>query len=134
MTRTALVVDEDFDTRCALGGLLEDEGFEVVMVPGPEEALAALDSATPALLITDLWARPASNVEHFETVLSEAGRSCCRVIVFTGWKTVSFTGRYDAPVVSKPDIETLLRLVRGQAAASMPPRASPSSARLLQVV
>jgi FixJ family two-component response regulator len=34
-TRTVLVVDEDLDGRLALGDLLEDQGWEVVLLPHP---------------------------------------------------------------------------------------------------
>ena len=115
MTRTAFVVDEDVDMRGALGEFLENEGFEPVLFSGPREALACFPAGAPVLLITDSWTRSMWN-DQFEALLSEANRSGCPVIVFTGWKTTFLPGRSAVPIVSKPDIRTLLRFVRDRAA------------------
>jgi len=115
MTRTAFAVDEDVDMRGALGEFLENEGFKAVTFPGPKEALAAFTRDAPVLLITDSWTRSSWN-ESFEALLSQANRSGCPVIIFTGWKTTLLPGRSAFPIVSKPDIRTLLRFIRGQMA------------------
>lgn len=115
MTRTAFVVDEDFDMRGALGEFLENEGFKAALFPGPKEALAAFTRGAPVLLITDSWTRSAWN-DQFEALLSEANRAGCPAIIFTGWKTTLLPGRSTVPIVSKPDIRTLLGFIRDQAA------------------
>jgi hypothetical protein len=125
MTRTAFVVDEDVDMRGALGEFLENEGFTVVLFPGPKEAVAAFTRGAPALLITDSWTRSPWN-EPFDALLSEANRSGCPAVIFTGWRTTLLPGRSAVPIVSKPDIRTLLRFIRGQAA---PPLATDVAGR-----
>jgi CheY-like chemotaxis protein len=115
MTRTAFVVDEDVDMRAALGEFLENEGFATALFSTPKEALAAFTRSPPELLITDSWTRSTSN-DSFEALLSKANRSGCPVIIFTGWTTTLLPGRSAFPIVSKPDIRTLLRCIQGQAA------------------
>ena len=121
MTRMAFVVDEDMDMRGALGEFLENEGFRPVLFPGPKEALAAFTRGAPVLLITDSWTRSAWN-DPFDALLSEANRAGCPVIIFTGWKTTLLPGRSAVPIVSKPDIRTLLRFIRDRAAQPVPQR------------
>lgn len=130
MMRMAFVVDEDVDMRGALGEFLENEGFTAVLFPGPREARAALAAGAPVLLITDSWVRSSWN-DQFDALLSEANRSGCPVIVFTGWKTTLLPGRSAVPIVSKPDIRTLLRFIRGQPAA--PLAADVGSDRALEI-
>ena len=121
MTRTAFVVDEDVDMRGALGEFLENEGFATALFSAPKEALAAFTRSPPALLITDCWKRSAWN-ESFEALLSKANRSGCPVVIFTGWMTTLLPGRSAFPIVSKPDIRTLLRFIRDRVAQPAAPR------------
>jgi DNA-binding NtrC family response regulator len=111
MMRTVFVVDDDVDGRCALGDLLEDGGCEVVLFPGPREALAALARTCPALVVTDLWTSTEADGALFDTLLAEARRSRASVIVFTAWSTRALAPRLDVPVVSKPNVGTLLPLI-----------------------
>ncbi len=119
MTRMAFVVDEDVDMRVALGEFLENEGFTTALFPGPKEALAAFTPGAPVLLITDSWTRSGWR-DPFDALLSHANRSGCPVIIFTGWMTTLLPGRSAVPIVSKPDIRTLLGFVRVQASAPPP--------------
>lgn len=54
MVAKILVVDDDPDIRDVLEALLEGEGFEVVMANNGEQALEAVKSENPDLLILDL--------------------------------------------------------------------------------
>ncbi len=118
MMRTVFVVDEDVDGRCALGDLLEDGGCEVVLLPGPREALAALACSCPALVVTDLWTSTEADRTLFASLLAEARRSRTSVIVFTAWSTRALAPRLDVPVVSKPNVRTLLPLIEASLDAS----------------
>jgi CheY-like chemotaxis protein len=113
----AFVVDEDADMRGALGEFLENEGFAAVLFADPQQALAAFPRGAPVLLITDSWTRSSWN-DQFNALLSEANRSGCPVIIFTGWMATLLPGRSSVPVVSKPDIRTLLRCIQGQPEAA----------------
>ena len=54
MTATVLVVDDDGPIRRMLERTLSAEGYEVTGVPGGGAALAAIERATPDLLVLDL--------------------------------------------------------------------------------
>ena len=66
MTDTILIVDDEKDIRQALGGLLGDEGYQVVQASSGPEALERLDESAPDLVILDLWMREAE--EGFEVL------------------------------------------------------------------
>jgi CheY-like chemotaxis protein len=117
-TRTVLVVDEDLDGRLALGDLLEDQGWEVVLLPHPREAVAALGCRRPALVVTELWRAGTPDGASFAALLAQARRSRSPLIVFTAWSTRAISACLDIPVVSKPNIGALLRSIE---ASSLPP-------------
>ncbi|MBK5093325.1 MAG: response regulator [Actinobacteria bacterium] len=54
MVAKILVVDDDPDIRDVLEALLEGEGFEVVLANNGEQALEAVKSENPDLMILDL--------------------------------------------------------------------------------
>lgn len=51
--RQILIVDDDLQTRILLARLLACDGYQTTALATAEEALAFLDSTTPALVITD---------------------------------------------------------------------------------
>lgn len=53
--KTVFVVDDEKDIRDALGGVLKDEGYEVMLAGSAEEALKKLDSKTPDIALLDIW-------------------------------------------------------------------------------
>jgi two-component system cell cycle response regulator len=53
-SRRILVVDDDLLIRKLLGRWLQDEGYQVIQAAGAEEALEAIRSSPPDILITDL--------------------------------------------------------------------------------
>ena len=50
-----LVVDDEADIRDLVSGLLEDEGHAVRVASNSDEALAALRTRKPSLLVLDIW-------------------------------------------------------------------------------
>lgn len=55
MAHDILIVDDEADIRIALGGLLEDEGYASRGAGDSTEALAAIATRRPSLLILDIW-------------------------------------------------------------------------------
>ncbi|NUQ73315.1 MAG: response regulator [Polyangiaceae bacterium] len=54
MSRRILVVDDELDILQAVCGILEDEGYEVIGCGSGQEAIAALSSACPSLILLDV--------------------------------------------------------------------------------
>lgn len=55
MTSEILVVDDEFDIRSLIAGILRDEGFECREAANSEQTLACLDERIPGLIILDIW-------------------------------------------------------------------------------
>src|SRR5579885_1214759 len=55
MAHDILVVDDEADIRMLMCGILKDEGYETREAGSSNEALAALRSRQPTLVILDIW-------------------------------------------------------------------------------
>jgi CheY-like chemotaxis protein len=68
-----LVVEHDPDLAAALAELLADEGHEVWLARDGPEALRALDSATPELLLLDLQPQDATGWALLDALTAGGG-------------------------------------------------------------
>ena len=55
MTKEILIVDDEADIRMLTSGILEDEGYETRLAGKSDEALWALESRRPDLVLLDIW-------------------------------------------------------------------------------
>lgn len=55
MAHDILIVDDEADIRNLLAGILEDEGFETRQAANSDEALEAVLTRRPALVVLDIW-------------------------------------------------------------------------------
>jgi len=55
MSREILIVDDEADIRVAIAGILKDEGYETRQAANSTQALAAIRSRQPSLVILDIW-------------------------------------------------------------------------------
>jgi len=55
MAQTVLVVDDEESIRTALQGILEDEGYSVIVANDGLDALSLLQSELPDLVLLDIW-------------------------------------------------------------------------------
>ena len=55
MALDVLIVDDEADIRDLVAGVLEDEGFETRLAAGSDDALEALSSRRPSLVLLDVW-------------------------------------------------------------------------------
>lgn len=60
MKYDVLIVEDEDDIREMIGGILQDEGYEVRMTGTSDEALAAVKSRKPSLMILDVWLKGSS--------------------------------------------------------------------------
>jgi len=63
-----LVVDDEQDIRFSLRGILEDEGCEVLEAESGEAALELLESASPDLVLLDIWLTGMDGLEVLERI------------------------------------------------------------------
>jgi two-component system nitrogen regulation response regulator NtrX len=88
MAHDILVVDDEFDIRELIGGILEDEGHEVRSAADSSSALQAVRRRKPSLVILDIWLR-GSELDGIEVLerLKEIDQDL-PVIVISGHGTV----------------------------------------------
>src|ERR1700676_5283668 len=55
MAHEILVIDDEADIRMLMCGILKDEGYETREAGSSSEALAAMRSRQPTLVILDIW-------------------------------------------------------------------------------
>jgi len=77
-----LVVDDDAKVRTSIGGVLRDEGFEVVTAADGREAVARVEDTDPSLVLLDVWMPEMDGIEVLSRL--QASRSDLPVIVLSG--------------------------------------------------
>src|SRR5579883_2677927 len=63
-----LVVDDEINIRTTLGGVLEDEGYNVSAVATGEEALQMLQNRRFDLVLLDIWLPGKDGMETLEAI------------------------------------------------------------------
>jgi two-component system, OmpR family, response regulator VicR len=108
-----LLIDDEFDSRCALGLLLELHGFEVTAAASGEEALELLRSRRFDLILTD-WMMPfMSGQELISRLRAEKIAEGAPVLVLTAAaEAVATLKPACAGIIAKPfDIGMLLSTI-----------------------
>ena len=106
-----LVADDDPDLRPLIGEILEEAGYRPVLFHTAAALLAGLEGANPAAIVTDM-AMPGLSGSDMLVQLRKSERwRKIPVVVMTGNNDTSLPLRVDAPVVYKPDIPSLVRVL-----------------------
>jgi two-component system nitrogen regulation response regulator NtrX len=63
-----LVVDDEVSIRISLGGILEDEGYQVVMAENGSDALDMIREEVPDLVLLDIWMPGMDGVQTLERI------------------------------------------------------------------
>lgn len=74
MSPQILVVDDEATIRDLLRAVLEDEGYEVATASGAGDALAALATLEPALVLSDVAMPVVSGLELCRRIRARGGR------------------------------------------------------------
>lgn len=116
MALDVLVVDDEADIRELVAGVLEDEGFETRLAGSSDQALDALATRRPSLVLLDVWLQ-GSKLDGLE-LLDEIKRrdSTIPVLMISGHgnidTAVSAIRRGAADFIEKPfEADRLLHLV-----------------------
>ena len=86
MNKAILIVDDEESICQTLGGILKDEGHEIVTAASGEEALRIVDEDPPHLVILDIWLPGIDGVEVLKTI--KAGHPQIQVIIMSGHGTI----------------------------------------------
>ncbi|HEV3177466.1 MAG TPA: sigma-54 dependent transcriptional regulator [Stellaceae bacterium] len=115
MAHDILVIDDEADIRMLICGVLEDEGYETRQAADSTEALAAIRSRLPSLLVLDIWLQ-GSELDGIEILrIARAEAPNLAVVMISGHGTIETAvaaikmGAYD--FIEKPFKSDRLLLV-----------------------
>jgi len=104
MFPSILIVDDEPSILQSLGGLLNDEGFEVITASNGYEALKIIDKESPDLVLLDIWMPGIDGIETLKEIKKD--NPYIQVIIITGHGTIETAvkatklGAYD--LIEKP--------------------------------
>jgi two-component system, NtrC family, nitrogen regulation response regulator NtrX len=86
MFPSILIVDDEPSILQSLGGLLTDEGFEVLTASNGYEALKLIDSESPDLVLLDIWMPGIDGIDTLKEIKKHS--PFIQVIMITGHGTI----------------------------------------------
>ena len=86
MKKTILIVDDEESICQTLGGILTDEGYEVVTAASGEDALRILEEEPPNLVVLDIWLPGMDGIEVLKTI--KAAHPHLQVVMMSGHGTI----------------------------------------------
>ncbi len=86
MFPSILVVDDEASIRQSLGGILTDEGFEVMTASNGYEALRVIDEQSPDLVLLDIWMPGLDGIETLKEIKKTS--HFIQVVIITGHGTI----------------------------------------------
>jgi two-component system nitrogen regulation response regulator NtrX len=86
MQKTILIVDDEETIRQSLGGILVDEGYEILMAESGEQAVKVIEDELPSIVFLDIWLPGMDGLETLKLIKSEYPSIC--VIMMSGHGTI----------------------------------------------
>ncbi len=86
MFPSILIVDDEPTILRSLGGLLSDEGFEVLTASNGYEALKIIDVESPDLVLLDIWMPGIDGIETLKEI--KKNNDFIQVVIITGHGTI----------------------------------------------
>ncbi len=115
MPGTICIVDDEIEILNTLGGILADEGYQITVAQGGEEALKVIQAESPDVVILDIWMPKPDGLEVLQRVRRQFPNIV--MIMMSGHGSVESAvkatklGAYD--YLEKPlDLEKITILVR----------------------
>jgi two-component system, OmpR family, response regulator len=82
MKKKILIIDDDASVRKALGKVLEDEGYQIMLAADGREAIERFESGPVDLLLLDIGLPIRNGWDTFERIVSQA--LICPIIIVIG--------------------------------------------------
>lgn len=115
MQKTILIVDDEESIRQSLGGILADDGYDILTAGSGEEALKILGEEVVNLVLLDIWLPGMDGIETLRMIKTEYPQ--LRVVMMSGHGTIETAvkatklGAFD--FIEKPlSLEKMLLLVK----------------------
>lgn len=88
MSARILVVDDEADIRSLLEEILAEEGYEVVVAANAAEARKQYGTASPDLVLLDIWMPDVDGISLLREWSASRSRQACPVVMMSGHGTV----------------------------------------------
>ena len=113
--KTILVVDDDTSIRHSLQGLLTDEGYTVIEAASGEDALALIQTATPDVVLLDIWMPGLDGLQTLERI--KQSYQDLPVVMISGHATIATavqaTRMGASDFIEKPvDLDAVLLVIK----------------------
>ncbi len=115
MSKTILIVDDEESICQSLGGVLADDGYEILTAGSGEEALKVVEEEMLSLVLLDIWLPGIDGIETLKIIKSEHPQ--LRVVMMSGHGTIETAvkatklGAFD--FIEKPlSLEKVLLIVK----------------------
>jgi two-component system, OmpR family, response regulator MprA len=109
---TVLVVDDDRELREALAESLAAAGYQAIQASNGRQALERLAAVIPDAILVDVMMPIMNGVELLRVLRADAALKHIPVILMTGVNDSMIGVRLNAPVVTKPNFDALLPILR----------------------
>ncbi|MHB8828414.1 MAG: sigma-54-dependent transcriptional regulator [Syntrophales bacterium] len=86
MNKTIMIVDDEESICQVLGGILTDEGYEVLKAGSGEEALRLIDDEQPNLVLLDIWLPEMDGIAVLKSI--KAAYPHIQVVMMSGHGTI----------------------------------------------
>lgn len=86
MQKTILIVDDEEKIRQSLGGILVDEGYEILTAESGEQAVKIVEDELPNLVFLDIWLPGMDGLDTLKAIKSEYPSVC--VVMMSGHGTI----------------------------------------------
>src|SRR3989339_246642 len=86
MNKTIMIVDDEESICQALGGILTDEGYEVLKAVSGEEALRLIEDEQPNLVLLDIWLPEMDGIAVLKSI--KAAYPQIQVVMMSGHGTI----------------------------------------------
>lgn len=97
-----LVVDDDVDLMEGMAGVIQDRGYRAICVETDGDALSALETELPALMLIGLSVETSNGAALLTSIKRSPTLSKIPRVIMTASNDLMITVREDVPVLYKP--------------------------------
>jgi CheY-like chemotaxis protein len=108
-----LIVEDDSDLASSISEMIDALGYRPICAHDGREAMSALKTEQPAVMLVDMYMPEMNGSEFLELVRKSSKWSRIPRVIITGINDATIGIRQDTPVLFKPfELDTLTRLVQ----------------------
>jgi len=109
---SVLIVDDDSELRALLVQSLSNAGYRTYEAAHGRQALDRLQTLSPDVLLVDVMMPVMNGVELIRALRADSNLQSIPVVLMTGVNDSMLGVRLNAPVVTKPNFDALMPILR----------------------